>query len=135
MFIVVVVLFTVCWLPYHGYFVYQFINHKVISSKYVQHIFLAFYWMAMSNAMINPLVYYWMNARYTNRRQPINVMSINDPFIPDALLLNQYLLMESHISITYRYKNSLPQYFRTDKVMFSILSWIEVHKHAISLQH
>ena len=23
----------------------------------------AFYWLAMSNAMINPLVYYWMNAR------------------------------------------------------------------------
>lgn len=64
MFIVVVMLFAVCWLPYHGYFVYQFIDHQVISYKYVQHIFLSFYWLAMSNAMINPLVYYYMNARY-----------------------------------------------------------------------
>lgn len=64
MFMVIVVLFAVCWLPYHGYFVYQFIDDQVISYKYVQHIFLAFYWLAMSNAMINPLVYYYMNARF-----------------------------------------------------------------------
>ncbi|XP_046643009.1 neuromedin-K receptor-like isoform X2 [Daphnia pulicaria] len=64
MFMVIVMLFAVCWLPYHGYFVYQFIDDQVISYKYVQHIFLAFYWLAMSNAMINPLVYYYMNARF-----------------------------------------------------------------------
>ena len=64
MFMVIVLLFAVCWLPYHGYFVYQFIDGQVISYKYVQHIFLAFYWLAMSNAMINPLVYYYMNARF-----------------------------------------------------------------------
>ncbi|EFX77113.1 hypothetical protein DAPPUDRAFT_54432 [Daphnia pulex] len=66
MFMVIVMLFAVCWLPYHGYFVYQFIDDQVISYKYVQHIFLAFYWLAMSNAMINPLVYYYMNARFFN---------------------------------------------------------------------
>lgn len=64
MFIVVVMLFAVCWLPYHGYFMYQFIDDQVISYKHVQHIFLSFYWLAMSNAMINPLVYYYMNARF-----------------------------------------------------------------------
>ena len=83
MFIVVVVLFAVCWLPYHGYFVYQFINRKVMSSKYVQHIFLAFYWMAMSNAMINPIVYYWMNARYTKC-----------PFISE--LINQKIIQSNY---------------------------------------
>lgn len=63
MFTVIVTLFVVCWLPYHGYFVYQFIDDQVISYKYTQHIFLAFYWLAMSNTMINPLVYYYMNTR------------------------------------------------------------------------
>lgn len=63
MFMVVVTLFVVCWLPYHAYFVYQFIDEDVISSKHVQHVFLSFYWMAMSNTMINPLVYYYMNTR------------------------------------------------------------------------
>ncbi|XP_057370382.1 tachykinin-like peptides receptor 86C [Daphnia carinata] len=64
MFMVVVTLFVVCWLPYHGYFVYQFIDDQVISYKHVQHIFLSFYWLAMSNTMINPLVYYYMNTRF-----------------------------------------------------------------------
>jgi tachykinin receptor 3 len=61
---VIVTLFVVCWLPYHGYFVYQFIDDQIISYKYSQHIFLTFYWLAMSNTMINPLVYYYMNTRY-----------------------------------------------------------------------
>jgi tachykinin-like receptor len=30
----------------------------------VQHLYLGFYWLAMSNTMVNPLIYYWMNARY-----------------------------------------------------------------------
>lgn len=63
MFTVIVTLFVVCWLPYHGYFVYQFIDDQVISYKYTQHVFLSFYWLAMSNTMINPLVYYYMNTR------------------------------------------------------------------------
>ncbi len=64
MFIVVVTLFTVSWLPYHGYFFYQYIDVDVITYRYTQHVFLAFYWLAMSNAMINPIVYYYMNGRY-----------------------------------------------------------------------
>ena len=68
MFIVVVLLFAVCWLPYHSYFVYQFIDRHVTKYKYVQQIFLGFYWLAMSNAMINPLVYYYMNARFVHLR-------------------------------------------------------------------
>ena len=60
---VVVGLFIICWLPYQSYFVYQFIDDQMASYKYIQPIFLSFYWLAMSNAMINPLVYYFMNAR------------------------------------------------------------------------
>ncbi|EFX77115.1 hypothetical protein DAPPUDRAFT_54510 [Daphnia pulex] len=69
MFMVIVTLFVVCWLPYHGYFVYQFIDDQVISYKYTQHIFLSFYWLAMSNTMINPLVYYYMNTRFREHFQ------------------------------------------------------------------
>ncbi len=63
MFMVVVTLFVICWLPYHGFFVYQFINDQVVSYKHIRHIYLSFYWLAMSNTMINPLVYYYMNSR------------------------------------------------------------------------
>ncbi|XP_054263186.1 tachykinin-like peptides receptor 86C isoform X1 [Macrosteles quadrilineatus] len=64
MFIIVVTIFALCWLPYHGYFIYAYHNNSVAASKYVQHIYLFFYWLAMSNAMVNPLIYYWMNNRF-----------------------------------------------------------------------
>ncbi|XP_048521233.1 tachykinin-like peptides receptor 86C isoform X1 [Dendroctonus ponderosae] len=63
MFILVVVIFGICWLPYHGYFIYVYFDTKVIYNKYTQHVFLSFYWFAMSNAIVNPMIYYWMNAR------------------------------------------------------------------------
>ncbi|XP_018570439.1 tachykinin-like peptides receptor 86C [Anoplophora glabripennis] len=64
MFISVVLIFGICWLPYHAYFIYIYYDTNVIFSKYTQHVYLGFYWFAMSNAMVNPLIYYWMNARF-----------------------------------------------------------------------
>ncbi|XP_021930461.1 tachykinin-like peptides receptor 86C isoform X2 [Zootermopsis nevadensis] len=64
MFILVVSIFAFCWLPYHGYFIYAYHNNSIAASSYVQHMYLAFYWLAMSNAMVNPLIYYWMNNRF-----------------------------------------------------------------------
>lgn len=63
MFIVIVVIFAVCWLPYHAYFIYTHHDKAVTYARYVRHLYLAFYWLAMANAMVNPLIYYWMNAR------------------------------------------------------------------------
>ena len=63
MFIIVFSIFAFCWLPYHGYFIYAYHNNSITASNYVQHMYLAFYWLAMSNAMVNPLIYYWMNNR------------------------------------------------------------------------
>lgn len=63
MFIFIVFVFGICWLPYHGYFIYTHYDRQILYSKYVQHIYLGFYWFAMANAMVNPLIYYWMNAR------------------------------------------------------------------------
>ncbi|XP_063229068.1 tachykinin-like peptides receptor 86C [Bacillus rossius redtenbacheri] len=64
MFIIVVSIFAVCWLPYHGFFIYSYHNTAMTATRYVQHIYLAFYWFAMANAMVNPLIYYWMNCRF-----------------------------------------------------------------------
>ena len=64
MFIVVVIIFAVCWLPYHIYFIYTYHHKEVITMPFIQHVYLGFYWLAMSNAMLNPFIYYWMNARY-----------------------------------------------------------------------
>ncbi|XP_041970883.1 tachykinin-like peptides receptor 86C [Aricia agestis] len=64
MFILVIVIFGICWLPYHSYFIYTHFNPSILYMKYVQHVYLAFYWLAMANAMVNPIIYYWMNAKF-----------------------------------------------------------------------
>ena len=88
MFIVVLIVFGVCWLPYHVYFLYSYYNmvshimivrmmktivkmmkkrrmtfQEVRSYPGTQHIFLAFFWLAMANSAINPIIYFQMNAR------------------------------------------------------------------------
>ena len=30
---------------------------------FTQHMYLLFYWLAMANSCVNPIVYYWMNKR------------------------------------------------------------------------
>jgi len=65
MLIVVVVIFAVCWLPQHVYFlITNFCSPHM--TPHVQHIYLVIYWIAMSNSMYNPIMYCWMNARYVN---------------------------------------------------------------------
>ncbi|KAH7982493.1 hypothetical protein HPB52_005389 [Rhipicephalus sanguineus] len=59
----VVFLFAVCWLPYHAYFLYVSHNPHVVYLDHIQHVYLAMYWLAMSHAMCNPIVYYCMNKR------------------------------------------------------------------------
>ena len=67
MFIVVVIIFAVCWLPYHVYFIYTYHDTEIRRQPYIQHVYLGFYWLAMSNSMFNPLIYYWMNARSASK--------------------------------------------------------------------
>ncbi|XP_045765313.1 tachykinin-like peptides receptor 86C [Maniola jurtina] len=71
MFILVIVIFGICWLPYQLYFVYAHFNPSVMFMKHIQHIYLAFYWLAMANAMVNPIIYYWMNAKFRSYFQTV----------------------------------------------------------------
>ncbi|XP_014473500.1 PREDICTED: tachykinin-like peptides receptor 86C [Dinoponera quadriceps] len=64
MFSIVVTIFAVCWLPYQGFFIFVYHYRHIAESSYVQHIYLSFYWLAMSNSMVNPIIYYWMNNRF-----------------------------------------------------------------------
>ncbi|XP_050429344.1 tachykinin-like peptides receptor 99D isoform X1 [Adelges cooleyi] len=64
MMIVVVTIFAICWLPYHIYFIVTSHMPELITEPYIQDVFLAFYWLAMSNSMHNPIVYCWMNSRF-----------------------------------------------------------------------
>ncbi|XP_044743977.1 tachykinin-like peptides receptor 99D, partial [Chrysoperla carnea] len=64
MMIVVVLIFAVCWLPFHLYFIIISYYPDITTSQYVQEIYLAIYWLAMSNSMYNPIIYCWMNSRF-----------------------------------------------------------------------
>ncbi|XP_026482073.1 tachykinin-like peptides receptor 86C [Ctenocephalides felis] len=63
MFAAVVGIFAVCWLPYQLYFVYMHVDKSLMYWPYTQQMYLSFYWLAMGNAMVNPIIYYWMNNR------------------------------------------------------------------------
>ncbi|XP_069700376.1 tachykinin-like peptides receptor 99D isoform X2 [Periplaneta americana] len=64
MMIVVVSIFAVCWLPFHIYFIVTSIAPEITTTKYIQEVYLAIYWLAMSNSMYNPIIYCWMNSRF-----------------------------------------------------------------------
>lgn len=63
MFIVVFTVFALCWLPYHLYFICAFLNKRIARWPWTRHIYLVFYFMAMSNAVVNPMIYFAMNAK------------------------------------------------------------------------
>lgn len=63
MMIVVVCTFAICWLPYHIYFLlYHFFPDMFIES-FIQQIYLAIMWLAMSSTMYNPIIYCCLNDR------------------------------------------------------------------------
>ncbi|KAI5226072.1 Neuromedin-K Receptor [Manis pentadactyla] len=64
MMIIVVVTFAVCWLPYHIYFILTAIYQQLNRWKYIQQIYLASFWLAMSSTMYNPIIYCCLNKRF-----------------------------------------------------------------------
>ncbi|KAG8171324.1 hypothetical protein JTE90_027051, partial [Oedothorax gibbosus] len=64
-----------CWLPYHVYFLFTYYNADVIHAHFIQHLYLAIYWLAMSNSCYNPIVYYVMNSRFRSYFQAVMCMN------------------------------------------------------------
>ena len=60
---VLVLVFGICWFPYHGFFIYSNMDPKILELPYIQHVYLSFYWCAMSHAIVNPVVYCVMNKK------------------------------------------------------------------------
>lgn len=61
--IVVVCTFAVCWLPYHTYFLLHQFFPEAFEQLYIQQVYLAVMWLAMSSTMYNPVIYYCLNSR------------------------------------------------------------------------
>ncbi|KAF5405847.1 Tachykinin peptides receptor 99D [Paragonimus heterotremus] len=60
---VVMSIFAVCWLPYQLFFIIIRIKPSVQAYKHLPKIFVSCYWLAMSNAIYNPIIYFTMNRR------------------------------------------------------------------------
>ena len=95
MLIALVILFAICWLPYHAYFLYSYHYPQINQSVIIQHIYLFSYWLAMSNSMYNPLIYYWMNKRYA---QSIIIYTFNS-FIMQSFICIQLFPSKFHCDV------------------------------------
>eukprot|EP00063_Salmo_salar_P060851 XP_014035686.1 PREDICTED: neuromedin-K receptor-like [Salmo salar] len=64
MMIVVVTTFALCWLPYHIYFILGSVSIEIYTQRYIQQVYLAIFWLAMSSTMYNPIIYCCLNQRF-----------------------------------------------------------------------
>ena len=63
MFVIIVILFGICWLPYNVYFLYIYHDRDAMSRPHIKDVYLGLYWLAMANSCVNPFIYYNMNTR------------------------------------------------------------------------
>ncbi|XP_042096802.1 substance-K receptor isoform X3 [Ovis aries] len=63
--VLVVVTFAICWLPYHLYFILGTFQEDIYCHKFIQQVYLALFWLAMSSTMYNPIIYCCLNHRAT----------------------------------------------------------------------
>ncbi|XP_076632519.1 RYamide receptor [Colletes latitarsis] len=64
MMMTVVIVFTVCWLPYN--ILMLIIDNNEASSSWtgLPFVWMSLHWLAMSHSCYNPVIYCWMNARF-----------------------------------------------------------------------
>ncbi|KAM7072921.1 substance-K receptor isoform 2-T2 [Molossus nigricans] len=62
--VLVVLTFAICWLPYHLYFILGHFQEDIYCHKFIQQVYLALLWLAMSSAMYNPIIYCCLNRRF-----------------------------------------------------------------------
>ncbi|XP_077869102.1 tachykinin-like peptides receptor 99D, partial [Saccoglossus kowalevskii] len=62
MMILVVVIFAICWLPVHVYFLLgRSYSDVLYSHPNAREIYMVVFWLGMSNSMYNPFIYCWLN--------------------------------------------------------------------------
>ncbi|GFT09126.1 probable G-protein coupled receptor 83 [Nephila pilipes] len=66
MLVIVLIAFTVCWLPLNVYHTYQDSRGKVGLRKHNTTIWIVCHWFAMSSVCCNPFIYCWLNEKFRN---------------------------------------------------------------------
>ncbi|CAL4133172.1 unnamed protein product, partial [Meganyctiphanes norvegica] len=64
MMVTVVLVYTLCWLPFNVLMVVREHLPTVDSWPHMKHLWTAFHWLAMSHTCYNPLILGWMNTKF-----------------------------------------------------------------------
>ncbi|XP_076167648.1 RYamide receptor isoform X2 [Ptiloglossa arizonensis] len=64
MMVTVVIVFTVCWLPFNILNLILDNNETLRSWPGLPFVWMVLHWLAMSHSCYNPVIYCWMNARF-----------------------------------------------------------------------
>ncbi|THD28926.1 Tachykinin peptides receptor 99D [Fasciola hepatica] len=62
----VMIIFAICWLPYQLLFLLLRVSNEVQQCASIPVVFIMCYWLAMSNSVFNPIIYFTMNRRFRN---------------------------------------------------------------------
>ncbi|KAF8376018.1 tkr-3 [Pristionchus pacificus] len=64
MLMIVVLCFTLCWAPLETYLALNEVYGEVNEWRYINVFFFFSHWLAMSNSCLNPIIYWFFNAKY-----------------------------------------------------------------------
>jgi len=92
MMIVVVCTFAICWLPYHVFFLLHEVFPAIFEKTFIQQVYLAIMWLAMSSTMYNPIIYCCLSDRSVSA---------------DTQKYESYLSLSEHFSKAFPSKNNL----------------------------
>ncbi|CAK9799551.1 RYamide receptor [Anthophora quadrimaculata] len=66
MMVTVVIVFTICWLPFNILNLLMDNNETLGSWSGLPFVWMVLHWLAMSHSCYNPVIYCWMNAKFRN---------------------------------------------------------------------
>ncbi|XP_061590016.1 substance-P receptor-like [Cololabis saira] len=99
MMIVVVCTFAICWLPYHIYFLLHQFFPELFEQRFIQQVYLAVMWLAMSSTMYNPIIYCCLNGRFRAGFRQV-FFCCSPPAAKDELELKSPRFLQAQMSIS-----------------------------------
>lgn len=84
MLLIVVTVFTFCWLPYETYLVLNEVREGINDYYYINVIFFCCHWLAMSNSCLNPIIYAIYNDKFQREYKRVFCTLCGNKFLSSA---------------------------------------------------